>query len=462
MKKINFSNISLPAFLLSLSALLVLLLWSVFKAYIIFQYSNVSYWIGIGIYFGIRFLLIALCIVGIFFTFKKNEKTIRGPHLKEQASTLLDPLLALRAVAFLMVFMGHWFMVTFQPENLKEMVENGEIIWLLTSSPWGGVWIFFTLSGYLMAKGFKGGRYSLDRDSITNFYRNRSLRIFPLYYIAIILVGALVTPEIFAINNPINFNNLVSLLTFDSFGTMPIGALWSISTEVQFYLITPFLIILLNLFLTNKIRIFLFVLMLVLASVAYKFFILHAIGLDAWQQYVYKPLLPNLDVFLVGMTAVFLPKRWFFWCVGVKPRFVLAILSALLLWACLSFCSANTMLGEGGFKTVIFLSFAPIATSLATTFLILIVDNINFITAFNNIRPIFRLFWVKINSIGILTFSLYVWHEPLLLSFRKIAPQNLSLGISLAYLFLVFSILLYIAQFFYRNLELPYDQRRRF
>ena len=62
----------------------------------------------------------------------------------------------------------------------------------LSFSPWCGVWMFFTLSGYLMGKGFVTGRHSVDREGLKKFYRNRVLRILPIYFISIFLVSVFV------------------------------------------------------------------------------------------------------------------------------------------------------------------------------------------------------------------------------------------------------------------------------
>jgi hypothetical protein len=87
-----------------------------------------------------------------------------------------DPLMGLRALACFMVLMGHFFMVTFPfAGDVHRIVRI-----VLEAPPWCGVWIFFTLSGYLMGKGFAKGRYTLDETGTRLFLRNRLLRIGPI------------------------------------------------------------------------------------------------------------------------------------------------------------------------------------------------------------------------------------------------------------------------------------------
>ena len=115
--------------------------------------------------------------------------------------------------------------------------------------PWGyfGVRLFFVLSGFLITGILLNAtNSSFPRTSfvmIGIFYLRRSLRIFPLYYLTIILLFAFVRPR---------FDCLaaLSLLTYTTnwylccFGDPAPGAshLWSLAVEEQFYLIWPWLV----------------------------------------------------------------------------------------------------------------------------------------------------------------------------------------------------------------------------
>ena len=105
-----------------------------------------------------------------------------------------------------------------------------------------GVTLFFVLSAFLLARPFleegQGGR-SVDRIS---FFRRRVLRIMPLYSVAVLIAVLL------SLDNPLALVDGVRALFFLNWfsgtakGLMPYSAVWwSLTTEVQFYLVLPLL-----------------------------------------------------------------------------------------------------------------------------------------------------------------------------------------------------------------------------
>ncbi|MCO7519631.1 MULTISPECIES: acyltransferase family protein [unclassified Pseudomonas] len=157
-----------------------------------------------------------------------------------------DPLLGLRALACANVIMGHWFMVVYGPAAPAQGSIDLALRYLLSFSPWDGVWMFFTLSGYLMGKGFASGRHTVDGAGLKKFYRNRMLRIFPIYFVAILLVGVLISPGSNDIRTHQGWSAILSFMLFDVHDNALIGALWTVSTEFQFYHLSPVLFLLLS------------------------------------------------------------------------------------------------------------------------------------------------------------------------------------------------------------------------
>lgn len=164
---------------------------------------------------------------------RAGEKVARPPR-----ESRFDSLMGLRALAAVMVLLGHYFALVFALPKPQAGLQ-----WILYSlmegCPYAGVWVFFTLSGYLMGKGFRS-RYQLTEEGIFAFYRNRMLRILPLYVGALFLVGLFTSPGLFL---PRNWWQWIEVCLFDYRGDLPlppIGALWSVSTEVQFYCLPPF------------------------------------------------------------------------------------------------------------------------------------------------------------------------------------------------------------------------------
>lgn len=160
------------------------------------------------------------------------------PVVHSQHFPALD---GLRGVAILVVILhnsGHFGPVT-------------GVVWLialLAAVGWVGVQLFFVLSGFLITSNL------LDSQNAPNYYRvffaRRTLRIFPLYYAAL-LVGLVIVPLAFpaaAIDGPPQADQLW-LWTFlfnwaHPFGTAAYGFphFWSLAVEEQFYLIWPFVV----------------------------------------------------------------------------------------------------------------------------------------------------------------------------------------------------------------------------
>lgn len=119
-----------------------------------------------------------------------------------------------------------------------------------------GVYFFFVLSGFLITYLLLKEKDKYNTISIKKFYLRRVFRIWPLYYL-LVLLGFFILPYIHAIDLPyykqhfeINFSyNLLFYLlilpnvAFAIYPAVPhIGQSWSIGVEEQFYIFWPLLI----------------------------------------------------------------------------------------------------------------------------------------------------------------------------------------------------------------------------
>ncbi|HFT5251501.1 TPA: acyltransferase family protein, partial [Escherichia coli] len=110
---------------------------------------------------------------------------------------------------------------------LQSVINNGAI----------GMSFFFVLSGFVMAWASRNGIKE-------NYYRSRIARIFPAY----LAMGLITAPFLFEYNiTQITTYVLLFLTTAqswfpDSFSQWNFGGSWSVSTEMFFYLVFPFLL----------------------------------------------------------------------------------------------------------------------------------------------------------------------------------------------------------------------------
>jgi len=119
-----------------------------------------------------------------------------------------------------------------------------------------GVPIFFFISGFLIIKSFKKNK----NNKLKNFFYNRILRIYPGLFFCFILTIASILFSEYLKNVDINYYQLfIWLITqlsvfqfynpdfFRNYGVGVVnGSLWTISVEIQFYLLTFFIYLLLN------------------------------------------------------------------------------------------------------------------------------------------------------------------------------------------------------------------------
>ncbi|HET6831561.1 MAG TPA: acyltransferase, partial [Solirubrobacterales bacterium] len=156
----------------------------------------------------------------------------------------------LRAVAATTILVSHaWFYSN--PEGAP--LWDGEAGSIPFETMAFGVTLFFALSGFLLYRPFLVAAFEPDRrPSVAAYFRNRTLRILPAYWVILLLVSLVLQSALVrdgadlrpgALTNPGDLLSSALLLQ----GYQPsttitgIGPSWSLAVEVVFYLALPLL-----------------------------------------------------------------------------------------------------------------------------------------------------------------------------------------------------------------------------
>lgn len=105
------------------------------------------------------------------------------------------------------------------------------------------VWLFFGISGYVIAYGFVHGRYKLNAIDLKDFYVNRFLRIYPVFLTLTLLGWATEAMRVGA--SPFSLEDIPAQLLAIQFNQNYVlnGVFWTLGIELHFYLLAPLLVI---------------------------------------------------------------------------------------------------------------------------------------------------------------------------------------------------------------------------
>ncbi|KQS31343.1 acyltransferase [Dyadobacter sp. Leaf189] len=153
----------------------------------------------------------------------------------------ISQLDGLRAFAVALVVLFHWF-----PE--------GEGINVIANGP-VGVTLFFVLSGFLITRILLASRNYLASHGLAATYKNfmlrRMLRIFPLYYLTLLVIWSIRYIDFFPkIPSQLYYNPAYYLLYISNFlieklhdWSDVLSPFWSLAVEEQFYIFWPFVVL---------------------------------------------------------------------------------------------------------------------------------------------------------------------------------------------------------------------------
>jgi len=109
---------------------------------------------------------------------------------------------------------------------------------------WMGVWLFFVISGFVVTTSLLSRPDGDDPGSLLgHFYARRAARIWPIYFgyvaigvaVSLITLGQVEAPALASLL--LFYNNFQSAFAHGVFKAFPVGHLWTISVEFQFYIV---------------------------------------------------------------------------------------------------------------------------------------------------------------------------------------------------------------------------------
>jgi len=165
-----------------------------------------------------------------------HTSTLALPERKSTKSDHLPSLDGLRAISIALVLLGHLSRTRgFVSVNL----EIGDYSHL-------GVVVFFVISGFLITRLMLLERIKNGQVSLKRFYARRGLRLFPAMYTYVACVCLLWFAGVLSLHARDIWHAVTYTVNFLPDRAKPIGHLWSLSNEEQFYLLWPCTFVLLG------------------------------------------------------------------------------------------------------------------------------------------------------------------------------------------------------------------------
>ncbi|MED5609354.1 acyltransferase [Pseudomonas sp. JH-2] len=218
-----------------------------------------------------------------------------------------DYLLILRgACAFAVVLRNY-------PFEFYTALGTSHLEWLLRPFGYIPVLVFFCLSGFLITQNFILGRYEPGSVlGVWGYYRNRALRVLPLYYFSILACLLIYWPESFY-----RWDEVLALFGFVGAYKIDGGIIfnhvyWSLPVEVAFFVLAPVLFFFMR-WLCLSLGALGALLFIILAYFIYSAIVFWDIPYDdgflmsrvIWNRLAHHDVIYNFEVFLLGGIAAF-------------------------------------------------------------------------------------------------------------------------------------------------------------
>lgn len=298
-----------------------------------------------------------------------------------------------------------------------------------------GVLIFFALSGYLLSYPFfKRDFGSGNPINLRSYALNRVLRILPLYYVAIVVL-LLVQEGGGSFGQWWRFALLAGNFSETTLRQVD-GPLWSVIVEIHFYALLPLFALALA-WLTRRRRGLAFVTLIAIGLVGI-LFRRWALGQGGHTDQMLRYSLPGTFYFFVpGMLLALMRVAW----QERRPAAVRGLLASPTVW----------LLASVPFWALHFDRYLDWPAA-AGSFLIVGAC----VLPLRDEAPVRALEWRPLAALGIASYSLYVWHMPIVEALKRATDAGYPalLGLSLV-------VCIPVALVSYRLIEAPFLRMRR-
>jgi peptidoglycan/LPS O-acetylase OafA/YrhL len=300
-----------------------------------------------------------------------------------------------------------------------------------------GVSLFFALSGFLLYRPFARRDFGGGRAvAISGYFRNRALRILPLYFAVITILVLLIGTPPHSVQW-LRFATFSQTFTNDGLYYLD-GPTWSLVDEIHFYILLPAIAFALAWLSRGHLRRAACALIVLgLASLTLKFSLVN--GNPTASQVIRFSFPVNFGFFVPGMLLAMLQVQWVerpSWLRSTLARSSAWLAAAIVLWALASY--------DYGFD------FAVLAAS--------------FLTIGACVLPLRRglglatLEWRPLALVGVISYSIYIWHDPIVGRLPRLSflPSNL-----VAQLLVALPLSIAVGAISYALLEAPWLRLRR-
>ena len=292
----------------------------------------------------------------------------------------------LRGLAILLVVLAHYG-ATLSRSSLPQHIFRS-----ICDFGWTGVDLFFVLSGFLITRILLRSKGA--ENYFSAFYARRVLRIFPLYYVSLLILFLLVMPNLPMAPNPTFWKRMSYFVYIQNWLTPEqwMGQYWTLGVEEQFYLLWPLVV-----FCVPRGRILRIALGFSVVAIVLRCSML-ALHVDS--EFIGDNTFTRMDALLIGAASACLLRdtlwvvRLGAWAKGlfVSPAVVLPALYLVNR----SLDRKSTLIASIGY-TLIDLSFAALLLALVST-----ADKPSVLQRFFG-SSIMR-------TLGRYSYALYIWH----------------------------------------------------